>query len=144
MIGPLPVALLGLAGFVVLFGVTLARVHSAAPLLDFGLFTLALGAALYVTYLSYVELFVLGAVCPWCVVVALCAFATLAAATVDVALTEGGPADLALTGKRPNGEGRGSQGNGPDGTASVGRRPPSLLVTEARRHGANARERTRK
>lgn len=32
---------------------------------------MSLAATVYVGYLTYVELFVLGAVCPWCVIVAI-------------------------------------------------------------------------
>jgi hypothetical protein len=143
-IGPVPVALLGLAGFTLLLGLALARLRSTAPELDVALVALALGAALYVTYLTYVEIFVLGAVCPWCVAVALSALTTFVAAAIDVALPAEGPRDPRTRQKGPSGQGPGSLSDGPDGTASVLRYPASLVPTEARRNDANARERTTK
>jgi uncharacterized membrane protein len=41
------------------------------PSLDLALFALALVATSYVLYLSYVVVFVLGAICPWYVSVAI-------------------------------------------------------------------------
>jgi hypothetical protein len=143
-IGPLPVALLGLAGFTLLLAAALARLRSTAPELDVALFALALGAALYVIYLTYVEIFVLGAVCPWCVAVAACALTTFVAAAIDVAVPAGGTGDPQTPQKGPSGRGPWSLGNEPDGTASVGGHPASLVPTEARRKQANARERTTK
>ncbi len=75
MIGPVPVAAIGLAGFLLLLGIALARVASPRPELDVALFAVSLAATLYVVYLTYIEIFVLGAICPWCVSVALCAIA---------------------------------------------------------------------
>jgi uncharacterized membrane protein len=91
MVGPLPVALLGLVGFVLLLGLSIARLRSLAPALDTALFALSLGAALYVTYLTYVEVFILGAVCPWCVAVAACALTIFVLATLDVAVPSSDP-----------------------------------------------------
>lgn len=91
MAGPIPVALLGLAGFAALLGLSVARLRSTAAEMDVALFALALGAALYVTYLTYIEVFVLGAVCPWCVAVAACALTIFASATVDVAVPSSDP-----------------------------------------------------
>jgi uncharacterized membrane protein len=78
MLGSVPVAALGLAGFVAMLTLAIARLASARPDADLALFLLSLGATLYVAYLSYVEVFVLGAICPWCVSVAVCAVAILA------------------------------------------------------------------
>ncbi len=87
MIGSIPVALVGLLGFLLILGVALARVLSRRPELDLVLFALSLGATLYVLYLSYVEVFVLGAICPWCVAAAVCAAAVFALATRDLLRT---------------------------------------------------------
>lgn len=77
--GGVPVALIGLAGFVLIFGLAVLRLREAAPAwADTGIFALSIAATLYVAYLTYVELFVLGAVCPWCVAVALCSVIVLA------------------------------------------------------------------
>lgn len=75
MVGAVPVALIGLGGFAAILAVALARLRSSRPELDLALFALSLTATLYVLYLSYVEVVVLGAICPWCVAVAVCAVA---------------------------------------------------------------------
>jgi uncharacterized membrane protein len=75
MVGELPVAAIGLAGFASILAVALVRVAADHPSLDLALFGLSLAATLYVAYLTYVEIFVLGAICPWCVTAAACAVA---------------------------------------------------------------------
>ena len=72
MIGDVPVALLGLLGYVAILAVAAGRLWRPSPSLDLALFALSLAATAYVAYLSYVEVFVLGAICPWCVSVAIC------------------------------------------------------------------------
>lgn len=84
MVGAVPVALIGLGGFLAILVVAVARLWSIRAELDLALFTLSLSAALYVLYLTYVELFVLRAVCPWCVAVAVCACAIFAHAARTV------------------------------------------------------------
>lgn len=85
VVGTVPVALIGLAGFVAILAVALARLrHDAPAWADTALFGLSLAATLYVAYLTYIELFVLGAVCPWCVAVALCAAIVLALVSLDL------------------------------------------------------------
>lgn len=85
VVGTVPVALIGLAGFVAILAVALARLRRDAPAwADTALFGLSLAATLYVAYLTYIELFVLGAVCPWCVAVALCAAIVLALVSLDL------------------------------------------------------------
>ena len=74
MVGPMPVSLLGLLGFAAILAIALAHVRGASWSLT-PLFGLSLGASLYVAYLTYLEVFVIGAICPWCVCVALCALA---------------------------------------------------------------------
>ncbi|MBI4495197.1 MAG: vitamin K epoxide reductase family protein [Chloroflexi bacterium] len=78
----LPVALLGLALYLGIFGLGLWRARSAPAdlpdLVPLGQFGLALAGVLYSGYLTYLELYVIGAVCPWCVasaivVTAICA-----------------------------------------------------------------------
>lgn len=78
MIGDVPVAAIGLAGFLVVLAVALARIARPRSELDIALFALSLAATLYVAYLTYVEIFVLGAICPWCVSIAACAVAIFA------------------------------------------------------------------
>lgn len=71
-VGPVPVAAIGLAGFIALLATVLVWTHSR-PWAGTVAFGLSLAATLYVAYLTYLELFVIGAVCPWCVAVAACA-----------------------------------------------------------------------
>ena len=84
MIGEMPVALVGFGGFLSILAVAIARVVTWRAELDLALFGLSLAATLYVLYLSWVEVFVLGAICPWCVAVAVCAVATFAIAATAV------------------------------------------------------------
>jgi uncharacterized membrane protein len=85
VVGPVPVALVGLAGFVAILAVALWRIRGdASEWVDTTLFGLSLAATLYALYLTYIELFVLGAVCPWCVTVALCAALVLALVSLDL------------------------------------------------------------
>jgi uncharacterized membrane protein len=85
VVGSVPVALIGLAGFVAILGAALVRLRADGPAwADTALFALSLGGTLYVAYLTYLELFVIGAVCPWCVTVALCAATVLALVSFDL------------------------------------------------------------
>ncbi|MCC6190492.1 MAG: vitamin K epoxide reductase family protein [Anaerolineales bacterium] len=68
-----PIALLGLGVYLLILGL-LALERRLPILAEFGplaVFGLALTGTLYSAYLTYVELFVLYAVCPYCVVSAL-------------------------------------------------------------------------
>ena len=83
-----PVALLGLLLYVALAGLGTWRALSgeaASVLVSLTLFGLALSGALYSGYLTYLELFVIGAICLWCVASALLSAAILAIATWDLA-----------------------------------------------------------
>jgi uncharacterized membrane protein len=51
---------------------------------DTAIFALSIAATLYVAYLTYIELFVLGAVCPWCVAVAVCSVAVLVVVSLEL------------------------------------------------------------
>ncbi|HLH24102.1 MAG TPA: vitamin K epoxide reductase family protein [Chloroflexota bacterium] len=88
-----PVALLGLALYLALLGLSAwrtwrgPRVATAVPLVLFGL---ALAGTLYSAYLTYLELRVIGALCPWCVSSAVLVTATCALAAWD--LTAAAPA----------------------------------------------------
>ena len=65
-----PVALLGLAlylALLVLAAWRTARGPAAPDGVRLALFGLALAGTLYSAYLTYLELFVIGALCPWCV-----------------------------------------------------------------------------
>ena len=78
MIGSIPVALIGLAGMTAILAVALVRLRSDAPWAATALFAMSVAATAYVGYLTYIELFVLGAVCPWCVSVAIVSVAIFA------------------------------------------------------------------
>ncbi len=90
-IGPIPVAVLGLLGYLIFLVVTALQLRSSLERrrmlagLNFGL---ALGAFLYSVYLTYLELFVIYAICTWCVISAVLVTLILILATWElVALT---------------------------------------------------------
>ncbi len=66
-LGGVPVALLGLAGYVLILAATLAR-GETARLAAAGL---SLAGAGFSAYLTYLELFEIDAICQWCVVSAV-------------------------------------------------------------------------
>ncbi len=83
--GAVPVALIGLAGFALIFALAVLRLRHAPPVwADIAIFALSIAATAYVSYLTYIELFVIGAVCPWCVAVAACAVLVLALVSVEL------------------------------------------------------------
>jgi uncharacterized membrane protein len=69
-----PVAFIGLAGYLVLLGLALAALQGEGGgqrrLLGLG-FLLALGGLGFSAYLTYLELFVIEAICVWCVISAI-------------------------------------------------------------------------
>lgn len=74
-IGPIPVAVVGLVGYLLFLVVTALQITARSPErrrtlagLNLGL---ALGAFLYSVYLTYLELFVIYAICTWCVISAI-------------------------------------------------------------------------
>ena len=73
-IAGVPVALMGLLYFVAVALLAIARLLKLPWALDWGrpaVFTMAIGGTAFVSYLTAVELFVLEAICPWCVSVAV-------------------------------------------------------------------------
>lgn len=70
----IPIALLGALGYLAILVMLGAerRWPQAAWTLRLGIFGIALAGALYSAYLTYIELAVLHAVCPFCVASALC------------------------------------------------------------------------
>jgi uncharacterized membrane protein len=84
-IGPIPVALIGLTGFVLLFGMALWRLAGGLrtprrlPALLAAVAGLGLAFELVMTW---IEFFVIRAVCPYCLVALACIAGTFAAATV--------------------------------------------------------------
>lgn len=96
-----PVALLGLALYLGLLVLGLWRAWGgrATPLtVSLALFGLALAGTLYSAYLTYLELAVIGAVCPWCVASAALVTALWLLAAWDVA-------SLAYAAGEPAGDG---------------------------------------
>ena len=91
-IGPLPVAGLGLAGFIAIAAVAAARLRPDPPTWTLtALFTLALAGTLYAAYLTYLEVFVIAAVCPWCVTVALSSALVLVLTIRELRVRPAGP-----------------------------------------------------
>jgi uncharacterized membrane protein len=91
-VGGVPIAFLGLGAFLVLAALLvledrLPGLDTWAPVAVFGM---ALTGTLYSAYLTYVELFVLHAVCPYCVVSAVCITGLLVLSVIRLAR---GPAD---------------------------------------------------
>lgn len=65
-----PVSFIGLAGYLLLLGLALAAIRTTGTarrgLLGLG-FVLALGGVLFSAWLTYIELYVIEAICSWCV-----------------------------------------------------------------------------
>ena len=93
-IAGIPVALLGMAAYVAIGALAFASTREArpeqgrrgalaeqAPLAIFGL---SLAGVLYSAYLTYLEIFVIRAICPWCVVSALIMTAIWISSVVDI------------------------------------------------------------
>ncbi|HVP04672.1 MAG TPA: vitamin K epoxide reductase family protein [Dehalococcoidia bacterium] len=89
-----PVALLGLLFFVGLEGVVALRLLGLPQALQWGapaVFAMTLGGLAFVSYLTYVELFVIKAICIWCVATAaitLACFVVAASGSWPLALRE--------------------------------------------------------
>jgi uncharacterized membrane protein len=90
-VGPLPVAYLGIAWFVVMLGILAAHGRCARAHWwgAFGLGWTALGT-LFALYLIYAELFLIGAICLWCTAVHALVFTLFLAAvgTYETSLGE--------------------------------------------------------
>ncbi len=86
-IGPIPVALLGLIGYVVILASLAIRgdVGRAAT------FMLTLAGFAFSLYLTYLELFVIDAICQWCVASAVVMTALVVVASIRL-LRPGAPA----------------------------------------------------
>lgn len=85
-IGPAPIAMLGAGMFSTLLTLAGLRLRSSsivtAETASLVAWTMLLTGILYYVYLTYVELFVLNAVCQWCVASSLVAMAIFALETV--------------------------------------------------------------
>lgn len=66
-IGPVPVALLGLIAYVVIFVVSLIKSDEERQWPAMALFAIALIGVMFQWYLFYIEVAVLHAICYWCV-----------------------------------------------------------------------------
>jgi len=87
-IGGVPVALLGLGMYLALVGLLAARgwgpwATDPPPWVVTGVFAIALAGTLYSAYLTYLELWVIDAICVWCVASALLVTAVLLLAIPD-------------------------------------------------------------
>ena len=90
MIGSIPVALLGMAGYMAILG-ALALEEAKGPLAEsspFLIFAATLVGALYSIYLTYLELFVIYAICQYCVASAIIMFALFGLAIYRLKLKE--------------------------------------------------------
>lgn len=97
-----PVAALGLATYIVLFALTLAWLRSpvnSLSLLPLGIFGLSAVGLAFSAWLTYVELFVIFAVCPWCVVSAAIMTAIFGLSLAEL-LTQRAPEPLGTKGAR--------------------------------------------
>lgn len=64
----IPVALLGALTYIALFGLSMAILRDLYPeTARRALFALAAFGVVFSAYLTYIEVFVLGEICPWCV-----------------------------------------------------------------------------
>lgn len=72
-IAGIPVALLGLLAYIAIFGATIVVLRGLpwAEMATLVVFGLALTGTLFSAYLTYLELFVIGVICPWCVASAI-------------------------------------------------------------------------
>jgi uncharacterized membrane protein len=94
-IGGVPIAVLGLGAFLVLAALLWLEPR-ASVLANWGqvaVFGMALTGTLYSAYLTYVELYVLHAVCPYCVVSAVCITGILVLSVARLARAQAGQQD---------------------------------------------------
>lgn len=93
VVGEVSVALLGALAYAVLLGLSLWR-PAAAGLAEgrrLAIFSVALAGVLYSAYLTYLELFVIKAICPWCVSSAILLVAILGLAVAELRGPAGAP-----------------------------------------------------
>jgi uncharacterized membrane protein len=72
-IGSIPIALLGIGMYVAILGLIVARRYQPewAFAATTAIFGITLAGVLYEIYLTYVEIWVIDAICPWCVTFAI-------------------------------------------------------------------------
>lgn len=88
----IPVAILGLVMYAGILGLGLARIIRPAwsGIVSWTLFTVTLAGVVYSAYLTYVEIWVLEAICQWCVVSALITLAIFAIEATTLWRSEAG------------------------------------------------------
>jgi uncharacterized membrane protein len=92
-IGPVPVAALGVAGFLAILAM-LASEELSGPLAAQGplmVFGMSLFGVIYVAYLTYLEIFVIHALCPYCVAAAVIMLAIFVIAVLRMRSSESLP-----------------------------------------------------
>jgi len=90
-VGGIPVAVIGLVGLGTVAALAAWRLRPDPPAWTLtALFGLSLAASLYVAYLSYLELFVIRAICPWCASVALATVVVLVLTMRELRAIDGG------------------------------------------------------
>ncbi len=77
-----PVAVLGAAFSTVLLGTIIASLRRHDRRLLYSAYALGLLGTVFVAYLTYLELFVIRAICQWCVIYAISTVVTFAAAAL--------------------------------------------------------------
>ncbi|MBI1742342.1 vitamin K epoxide reductase family protein [Candidatus Acetothermia bacterium] len=86
----IPVALIGLAGYIALALMTFLRMKIEEPMktwLVLAIFVSSLMGVLYSAYLTYLELFVIYAICQWCVASATLMMVIFILAAIDLSKT---------------------------------------------------------
>jgi uncharacterized membrane protein len=84
-VGGIPIALLGLGMYITVLALGVLRLARPAfgEMATFGLFAIVLASTVYYAYLTYVELWVLEAICQWCVISALLTVGLLVSESVQ-------------------------------------------------------------
>ncbi len=72
----IPVAILGVLGYVLILALLLilGKQKSQSSVIMLALFALTVFGTLYSLYLTYVEIFIIHAICPWCLTSAIAMF----------------------------------------------------------------------
>jgi uncharacterized membrane protein len=90
-VGGIPVAVIGLVGLGTVAALAAWRLRPDPPAWTLtALFGLSLAASLYVAYLSYLELFLIRAICPWCASVAIATVVVLVLTVRELRAIDGG------------------------------------------------------
>jgi uncharacterized membrane protein len=91
MVGAVPVAVIGLVGLAAIAALAAWRLRPDPPAWTLtALFGSSLAATLYVGYLTYLELFVIRAICPWCASVAIATVLAFVLTVRELRIADGG------------------------------------------------------